>query len=169
MYLNLAGVIQKIDSLSKIRGFLVLLEVKKKNFYHLAGNVGWKNDRRCLPVRIANQIREVMPEAIERATDGGDMTMDVRSLYYAVRDIFLKRHHPEKSFYKEYDSFSQDFLPKYERETGGIGNLVRAPRGSIATPQFHGGDITSPPTPTASRRSSSTRGRNTPPSVRETK
>jgi len=87
-------------------------------------------------VSIADRVRAILPEAVQRVSNGGKMKFDIRSLYYAVREIYLKRW-PGEKFYK-YNSFTQDFMRSHERRHGKIPNMVRGPRGSYAAPDEYG-------------------------------
>jgi len=87
-------------------------------------------------VTIADCVREILPEAIERVSAGGKMKFDIRSLYYAVRELFLKRW-PDMKFY-EYNSFTQDFMRSYEKAEGKVKGMVRGPRGKYAAPDEYG-------------------------------
>jgi len=85
---------------------------------------------------IADRVREILQEAVERVSNGGTMKFDIRSLFYAVREIYLKRWSGEK-FY-EYNSFTQDFMRTYEKQHGKIRGLVRGPRGKYCSPDEYG-------------------------------
>lgn len=87
-------------------------------------------------VSIAERVREILQEAIERVSSGGQMKFDIRSLYYAVRELFLKRWSGDK-FYL-YNSFTQDFMRNYEKRHGKVKDLVRGPRGMYAAPDTYG-------------------------------
>jgi hypothetical protein len=80
---------------------------------------------------IYSRVLEIIDDAIERVSEGVDF-FTVRSLFYAVRLIYLTSF-PNVKFYKQYNSFTQDFLPKYEKTYGRIEGLVREPRGNIAS------------------------------------
>ena len=85
---------------------------------------------------IAEKVREIIKEAIKRVSDGGQMKFSVRNLYYAVREIYLKRY-PDEKFYK-YNSFTQDFMRSYEKRYGKVKDLVREARGSYQRPDAGG-------------------------------
>jgi len=85
---------------------------------------------------IADRVREILSEAVEHVSNGGTMKFDIRSLFYAVREIYLKRWSGEK-FY-EYNSFTQDFMRSYEKQHGKIKGLVRGPRGKYCVPDEYG-------------------------------
>lgn len=92
--------------------------------------------RECEKLSIAEKVREIIQGAIERVSDGGQMKFSVRNLYYAVREIYLKRWTNEK-FYK-YNSFTQDFMRAYEKKNGKVQGLVREARGSYQRPDAGG-------------------------------
>ena len=85
---------------------------------------------------IANRVKRILDEAVQRVSDGGKMKFDIRSLFYAVREIFLKRW-PGEKFYL-YNSFTQDFMRSYERQNGKLEGMVRGPRGKYVAPDETG-------------------------------
>jgi len=88
---------------------------------------------------IGNRVKEILAEAIDRVSSGGTMKFDLRSLFYAVRELYLKRF-VGKPFYKDesrYQNFS-DFIRRYERDVGKIPGLVRGPRGRYMAPEYDG-------------------------------
>lgn len=87
-------------------------------------------------VTISSRVRTILAEAIHHVSSGGSMQFDPRSLYYAVRELYLKRW-PNKPFFK-YPSFSQTFLRRHEKEYGSILGLVRGPRGAYVVPDEEG-------------------------------
>jgi len=76
-------------------------------------------------------VEEIMPRAVARVS-AGVQAFTMRNLFYAVREIYLTSF-PDQPFYKEYNSFTQDFLTKYEKQYGRIEGMVREPRGSYAS------------------------------------
>jgi len=85
---------------------------------------------------IADRVREVLSQAVERVSNGGTMRFDIRSLFYAIRELYLKRW-PGEKFY-EYNSFTQDFMRTYEKQHGKIRGMLRGPRGKYASPDEYG-------------------------------
>lgn len=79
---------------------------------------------------IADRVRAILSEAVQRVSNGGTMKFDIRSLFYAIRELYLKRW-PDQKFY-EYNSFTQDFMRSYEKQHGKIPGMLRGPRGKYA-------------------------------------
>lgn len=80
---------------------------------------------------IGSLVREIIPQAVQQTSQGG-MVFTIRSLFYAVRQIYLTTFIGQP-FYKEYNSFTQDFMPQYEKSYGRISGMVREPRGAYAS------------------------------------
>ena len=87
-------------------------------------------------VSISERVREILPEAIKQASEG-NMRFTVRQLFYAVRELYLKRF-PNEPFFKNYDSFTQDFLPAYEKKYGKIPGMIREKRGNYCARNEYG-------------------------------
>jgi len=85
---------------------------------------------------IADRVREILPEAIERVSSGGKMKFTIRNLFYAVIELYHKRWLGEK-FYL-YNSFTQDFMRSYEKQQGKIPGILREARGKYAAPDAYG-------------------------------
>lgn len=85
------------------------------------------------PGTIAYNIYLILPQAIEEVSSGGQFKFSTRNLFYKVRELYLKKF-PGQPFYKDYNTFTQDFLTAYEKRIGKINGLVREPRGSYITP-----------------------------------
>jgi len=85
---------------------------------------------------ISSRILTVLDDAITQVSDG-DMKFSVRNLFYAVMELYKKRFLGVK-FYKNYDSFSQDFLRSYEKLHGKISGLTRERRGNYLFPNEDG-------------------------------
>jgi len=73
----------------------------------------------------------VLPEAIDLASSGGRYKFTARTLWYKTRELCLKRY---GVFFKDYGSFTQDFLTMYEKKIGEISLMVREPRGFYISP-----------------------------------
>jgi len=89
-------------------------------------------------VRISKLVEALIPQAIEQVSEGTEM-FTIRNLFYAVRELFLKKY-PNMRFYKNYDSFTQDFMRSYERRHGRIRNMIREARGSMSYADEYGWD-----------------------------
>jgi hypothetical protein len=72
----------------------------------------------------------VLPEALAKATGGGQYPVSARSLYYQVRPLIQKYTHKELN----YNYFSQDLLVQYQQEHGVIKGLYYDPRGVLYEP-----------------------------------
>lgn len=83
-------------------------------------------------MKIQDGILEVLEEAIERVSEG-TKAFTIRNLYYVVRDLFLKKFE-DAAFYKNYKSFTQDFMPWYEKKHDPIPDMIREPRGGYVSP-----------------------------------
>ena len=85
---------------------------------------------------IAEKIDTLMPEAIKQVSEGG-FRFTVRQLFYKIRELYLKNY-PNKPFYGDnaknpeqgYNTFTQDYIPRYERKYGKIPNMIREKRGN---------------------------------------
>jgi len=85
---------------------------------------------------IADRVREILPEAIQRVSSGGTMKFTIRNLFYAVIELYHKRW-PGEKFYL-YNSFTQDFMRSYEKQQGKIPGILREARGKYAVPDAYG-------------------------------
>jgi hypothetical protein len=72
----------------------------------------------------------VLPEALDKATGGGQYPTSARSLYYQVRPLIQKYTHKELN----YNYFSQDLLVEYQQINGPIKGLYYDPRGVLYEP-----------------------------------
>ncbi len=80
---------------------------------------------------ISAKIRDLMPEAIVAVSEG-NMRFTIRQLFYKVRELYLKRY-PNEPFFGDnakrseqgYDTFTQDFIPSYEKKYGKIEGMIR--------------------------------------------
>ncbi|RLI70185.1 hypothetical protein DRO97_11090 [Archaeoglobales archaeon] len=88
---------------------------------------------------ISEKVRELIPEAIAVVSQG-NMRFTVRQLFYKVRELYLKRY-PNEPFFGDkakraeqgYDTFTQDFIPSYERKYGKINGMIREKRGNYCS------------------------------------
>lgn len=81
---------------------------------------------------IRDGILTVLEESIKRVSEG-TKAFTIRNLYYVVQELFVKKYEDE-DFYKQYSSFTQDFMTWYEKKHGPIPNMIREPRGSYVSP-----------------------------------
>ncbi len=72
----------------------------------------------------------VLPEALDRATGGGQYPVSARSLFYQVRP--LAQLYTDKPL--DYGYFSQEILTQYQEECGPIPGLYYDPRGVLYEP-----------------------------------
>lgn len=79
----------------------------------------------------------LLPQAIQEVSSEGAMKFSVRNLFYKTRELFLRAFQGE-SFYKEYSSFTQDFLTQYQFVYGKIRGLVSEPRGKWVSRTTYG-------------------------------
>jgi len=129
-------------------------------------------------VTTGDVVKEILKDAIDQVSDGGKMIFSMRSLFYAVRQLFLTRFfvcpscegevrlkeppdtfeckacgwagfgdnlkpkYPGLGFYKQYNSFTQDFLRAYEKEHGKIRGMWREERGEYTCPRMWGDSTT---------------------------
>ena len=81
-------------------------------------------------VSLKAAVFEVLPEALEKATGGGELPASVRTLYYQVRPLIQR--YTEREL--EYDYFSQTLITAYRRRHGQIEGLYYDPRGVLYEP-----------------------------------
>ncbi|MDA8336993.1 MAG: ATP-binding protein [Peptococcaceae bacterium] len=79
---------------------------------------------------LKEAVFEVLPEALDKATGGGQYPVSARTLYYQVRPLIQEYTSKEL----DYNYFSQDLLVQYQQENGPIGNLYYDPRGVLYEP-----------------------------------
>jgi len=87
-------------------------------------------------VRKCDLVDYLMPEAIKRVSSNYTMKFSKRNLFYAVRELWLKEY-SEVPFY-DYNSFTQDYLIRYQRLKGKIELMVAEPRGKMSYPDEYG-------------------------------
>lgn len=85
----------------------------------------------------AHKCEILLPQAIQEVSADGTMKFSVRNLFYKTRELYLRAFQGE-SFYKEYASFTQDFLTKYQEHYGTIRGLVNEPRGKWVSRTTYG-------------------------------
>lgn len=93
---------------------------------------------------ISEKVREIMPEAIKQVSEG-NMRFTVRQLFYKVRELYLKKY-PNEPFFGDrakraeqgYDTFTQDFIPAYEKRYGKIEGMIREKRGNYCSRNEYG-------------------------------
>jgi hypothetical protein len=89
-----------------------------------------ERERSREPNSLKDIVFYVLPEALAKATGGGQYPVSARSLYYQVRPLIQKYTHKELN----YNYFSQDLLVQYQQEHGVIKGLYYDPRGVLYEP-----------------------------------
>lgn len=79
---------------------------------------------------LKDAVFEVLPEALERATGGGQYPVSARTLYYQVRPLIQEYTTKEL----DYNYFSQQLLTEYQETYGAIEALYYDPRGYLYDP-----------------------------------
>jgi len=87
---------------------------------------------------ISDAVFRVIPEALDKATGGGQYRVSLRTLYYQVRPLFLIGVEDEREL--TYPYFSQ-LITRYRQEIRDIPELYYEPTGILHTPHAGAADL----------------------------